>query len=53
MSKDELLLDAEEKAASKIDKMTDIECRAELESRLIQQFLYDLEQEVNSDTDVQ
>ena len=37
MSKDEKLLDAEEAAACKIDKMTDLECRADLESRLIQE----------------
>ena len=43
MSKDEKLLDAEEAAACKIDKMTDLECRADLESRLIQEFLYELE----------
>ena len=49
MSKDETLLDAEDKAACKVDKMTDIECRAELESRLIQEFLYELEQENNND----
>jgi hypothetical protein len=49
MSKDEALLDAEDKAASKIDKMTDIECRADLESRLIQEFMYELEQENNNE----
>jgi hypothetical protein len=49
MSKDEALLDAEEKAASKIDKWSPTRKESELLSRLIQEELERMEN--NNDND--